>query len=190
MVGNDASLSGLQVIVLDLRNKGGGQSGELGNFPAIPVVLPPAPDGGDVFLAVARFEPWTATFGSVGTRDLGADGGWNRPEGLGCFVFCGHGGLEVFHLELAGGVNHHPKFQRESEHGRKVCVALEIVDPPCRIRFGFEVVASLGFDEFEARRGEAEGPLGLQRCGEFFADLGGPFDLFFGSCECVHFLVG
>lgn len=133
---------------------------------------------------------WTPALRAVGTRDFGADGGWNRPEGLGCFVFGGHGigdgGLEVFDLEFTGGINHHSESEGESEHARKACAALEIVDPPCRIRFGFEVVAGLSLDEFEARRGEAECPLGLQRCCELFADLGGPFDLLFGSCECVH----
>lgn len=95
-------LSVLQVVGLDLRNKGGGQSGELGNLPDVPVLLPPAADGGDVLLAVARLDRWAASLGSVGAGGGGLRfrlrGASFASKGCGCVADFGVGAHGVFWL--------------------------------------------------------------------------------------------
>jgi len=84
-------LSVLQVVGLDLRNKSGGESGQLGNLPDVSVLLPPTAYGGDVLPAVARLDRGTASLGSIGAGGcglcFGLHGASKAPQLLCCFVF-------------------------------------------------------------------------------------------------------
>lgn len=90
------------MVGLDLGNKSGRESGKLGNLPDVPVLLPPAADGGDVLLAVARLDRWAASLGSVGAGGgglgFGLRGASFASKGCGCVADFGVGAHGVFWL--------------------------------------------------------------------------------------------